>query len=126
MRRAYRCPCDGISQHAKPQTTPLAGAVRGELDAIESAMGERPQACPWWAFHEADVIAVLHAYDWHESGQVAEQWGSDPELWLVEATRFYHHSLSKAQSDVSKMLRANPPAQAPTPPIGEVVRRVSG
>lgn len=95
----------------------------GELGAIESETGERPTTCPWRAFAEADVIAVIQAYDWHESGQCSEWWGADPEWWLVEATRFYHRVSCASRVAVMKMREA-PPSVAP--PLGRVVDRVRG
>lgn len=100
---------------------PLASGVRGELAAIESEQGERPTTCPWRAFAERDVIGVLHAHDWWESGQCAEEWGSDPEWWIVEATRFYHRALETSRLAVEKLRKPN--AGAPKPPLGQVVER---
>lgn len=70
-----------------------------ELDAIEASTGERPDACPWWAFHEPDVQAVLQAHDWFESGQLREWWGDDPPYWLVLAVRHYHRQLDLVRAE---------------------------
>lgn len=122
MRRAYRCSCDGQSHRAQGEEPgPLAASVRGELAAIESEHGERPHECPWRAYAERDVIAVLHAHDWWDSGQCAEEWGPDPEWWLVEATRYFHRALETSRAAVDKLRRDQP--VAPKPLLGQVVER---
>lgn len=95
--------------------------VAGELAAIEHVMGERPDGCPWAAFRDPDVVAVLRAYDWHESGQCAEWWGPDPEWWLVEGVREYHRALGRARADALKVQRQRDAAKAPPLPAGATV-----
>lgn len=124
VRQAYGCDCDGERRDAGG-VGPMAVAARGELAAIESCTGEAVSGCPWRVFREPDVIAVLQAYDWHESGQCAEWWGADPEWWLVEGVRFFHRVLATCREDQRKTERK---AGAPgvKPPLGRVVQRVTG
>lgn len=76
-----------------------------ELDLIESSTGERPPYCPWWAFHEPDVVEVLRCYDYWESGQLREAWGDDPPYWLWRATHHYHRQLTIVRSESWKLYR---------------------
>lgn len=101
--------------------------MRGELEAIEAEQGERPTTCPWRAYADSDVVAVIQAYDFWESGQCAEWWGADPEWWLVEAVRYYHRALGTARDAVHKLRRDKNTAVLPArPPIGQVVDRIRG
>ena len=77
----------------------------GDCEAIERVTGSRPPGCPWRVFYDPDVVAVLRAYDFWESGQCAEYWGNDPELWLVEGVRVYHNALARARADTRKIER---------------------
>lgn len=104
-------------------------AVVSELDLIESSTGDRPEACPWWAFHVPDVQEVLKAHDWWESGQLREWWGDDPPYWLVLAVRYYHRQLEivRAESyrlDAEERKRKAPRARLP--PGYEVEHEIRG
>ena len=77
----------------------------GDCKAIEEVTGSKISECPWRAFFDPDVADVLRAYDFWESGQCGEYWGSDPEFWLVEAVRAYHTALERCRADVRKVER---------------------
>jgi len=84
-------------------------------------MGERPETCPWAGFRDPDIAEVLRAYDWFESGQCDEWWGSDPEWWLVEGVRYYHRALGRARVDAIKTERVNRGPKGPSLPPGMAV-----
>lgn len=60
----------------------------------------------WHAFHDPDVRAVLHAYDFFDKGQAREVWGDDPPWWLVEGVRHYHRAIEAVRADVRAVRRA--------------------
>lgn len=105
MRRAYRCPCDGESHRAPGR--PAGGralAVVSELDLIEASTGDRPKTCPWWAFHDPDVSAVLQAYDCIAGDEGSDEllrqwWGDDPEYWLVLGLRHFRRVLGLVRAE---------------------------
>jgi len=90
--------------------------VRAELDIVEHVTGDRPHTCPWWSYKDPDVVEVLNAYDWFESGQCAEHWGPDPEWWLVEGVRHYHRVLGRVRADAMRLERETKSSPARLPP----------
>lgn len=63
---------------------------------------------------------MLAAYDFWETGQLAEWWGADPPYWAVLGVRHYHRALERVRLDAIK----NPPKRsaAPSPVLpGSVV-----
>lgn len=105
MRRAYRCPCDGESHRASGR--PAGGralAVVSELDLIESTTGDRSATCPWWAFRDPDVAAVLQAYDCIAGDEGSDEllrqwWGDEPEWWLVAGLNHYRRVRSHVRAE---------------------------
>jgi hypothetical protein len=98
--------------------------VRGELDALEHVMGERADACPWWAFHDPNVIQVLQAHDWFPN--CSEWWGPDPEWWIVAGVRHFHRALDRARADAIKTESVNKRPNARLPPGAEVMHEIRG
>lgn len=82
----------------------------------------------WWAFHDPDVRAVLHAYDFFVEGQAAEWWGPDPPWWLVEGVRVYHRALEAVRADARELARQrkDPAKRARLPPGAVVEHEVTG
>lgn len=99
----------------------------GELAACEELTGDRPNACPWWGFHDPDVRAVLAAADFWESGQLREYWGDDPPYWLVLGVQHYRRILERVRLDVLKSAKedaARKGPKLPALPPGTVVQSV--
>lgn len=111
VRRAYRCPCDGLSHRQAGRTVSRrAAAVDGQLAAIEAATGDRPEHCPWWSFHDPDVAAVLRCYDAiagdDRSDELLRQlWGEDPPWWLVLGLAHYRRVLGSVRAESRRQER---------------------
>ncbi len=86
-------------------------------------MGERPVACPWWAFRDPDVALVLRAHDFWPS--LSEYWGPDFEAWAIEGAQHYHRALDRARVDAVKTetINRSPPR---VPPGFEVMEEIRG
>lgn len=73
-------------------------AVEAEHEAAEVCTKVRTTTCPWSGLFDEDVRLVRWCNTfWHK---LDEAWGDDPEMWLVEATAFYHHALDAAVAKV--------------------------
>lgn len=80
-------------------------AVLSTNTAIEQITGSNPRGCPWRGVYDDDVKAVQRAHRWHESGQLREWWGDDPEWWLVEGLAIYHAALQSTLADANEQRR---------------------
>lgn len=70
------------------------------LTAVRVVCGSEPPSCPWSAFKEPRVQAVMKAYRWAEKGQVREAWGDDPPYWLKRGLEVFTAALEAARADV--------------------------
>lgn len=105
IRRAYRCPCDGHSHRETGRPTGgLSLAVVSELDTIEASTKERPDTCPWWAFHDPDVHLVLRAYDCIAGDSGSDEllhqfWGDDPPYWMVLGLHHFKAQVERVRAE---------------------------
>ena len=67
------------------------------MGVVEKLSGCRATTCPWSAFFDPLVIAVLAAYPYYESGQLAFALGNDPPAVMVEAIECYHTALARVR-----------------------------
>lgn len=65
---------------------------------VETFTGTRAHTCPWRAFSDPLVVATLHAYAFHESGQLAFALGADPPHVMIEAIECYHSALNRVRA----------------------------
>lgn len=67
------------------------------LSGIERATGGRPEGCPWQAFRDPFVGAVLRAYRWFRSGQLAVAYPDLPAA-LARGLEVYDAALNAVQA----------------------------
>ena len=64
------------------------------LTGIERVTGKRPDGCPWKAYEDPFVAAVLDAYPHWKERQLHLVWGHDPPLALMRGLRAYESALN--------------------------------
>lgn len=81
----------------------MGAPARAVLAVFKEVTGHDSPTCPWWAFYEPRVGAVLRAYDWRD--QLSAWWGPDPERWLVDGLQVYRTTLERVRADVIETKR---------------------
>lgn len=92
LRDSYRCDCDGKKRTLRV-LSPNDGAEQ-ILDGIERVTGKRPMGCPWKAYEDPFVAAVLDAYPHWKERQLHLVWGAEPPLALLRGLRAYESALN--------------------------------
>lgn len=67
---------------------------------VERVTGTRPHTCPWQAFSDPDVGAVLDLYRMATNGMgahLASVWGMNPPAYLWDGLQHYAHAVAKVQ-----------------------------
>ena len=85
--------------------TPRTAPIRATSALVEKVTGGESPGCPWRAFYEPQVGAVLRAHDWFEKGQASTWWGPDPERWLIDGVHVYQSALDRVRADVIETKR---------------------
>jgi hypothetical protein len=78
------------------------GAAAGALAAVESVTGVRPATCPWHAYSDPDVVAVLRGHRLNETHQFFSSFGDDPPAWLADAVDYYGGLLERVRAAVRR------------------------
>lgn len=91
---------------------------------MASVMGTATTGCPWWSFHDPDVVEAIRAHDYwpHPS----EWFGPDAEWWLIEAVRVFHRQLERSKVDAIKTKAINQPKRPAIPAGFEVMDEIRG
>lgn len=84
---------------------PIGNTALGALEVVRSVCGSSPPECPWHAWSDPEVAAVVSAWAWFDKGQLAVPLGDDPPHWLVEGVRAFGAALEAARSDVQEQER---------------------
>jgi hypothetical protein len=72
---------------------------------VRSVCGVEPPECPWYAWTDPEVVAVVSAWSWYDKGQLATLLGDDPPYWLIEGVRVFAVALEAARADVQEQER---------------------
>lgn len=106
IRRSYRCPCEGERwPPGREHRHPVGAAAIGALSVVRTVCGEEPPECPWHAWSDPEVAAVVSAWHWYDKGQLSTLLGDDPPHWLVEGVRVFGSALEAARADVQEQER---------------------
>lgn len=101
MRRSYACPCEGESWPAgREHRDPIGRAAIGALSVVRDVCGAEPPECPWHAWSDPEVAAVVSAWHWYEKGQLSTLLGDDPPAWIVDGVRVFASALDASRADV--------------------------
>lgn len=90
--------------------------------AIEQSTGEPYGGCPWQAFEDPMVSAVVQAYPWFEKGELSTLVGPAPSARFLEGFDLYRRTVQKLQADEADK-RAKADAKNAQAPKQTVVRR---
>lgn len=82
---------------------PIGAAAVASLGAVRHVCGTEPPECPWHAYSDPEVLAVIDAWRWFDKGQLALRLGNDPPRWLVEGVRVFNAALEAARADVMEL-----------------------
>lgn len=106
LRRAYRCDCERETwSDGRTVGSRMGEAALGALAAVRTVCGGEPPECPWRAWSDPEVAAVIDAWAAYDKGQLATVIGDDPPHWLVEGVLVFSRALESGRADVSEMER---------------------
>lgn len=94
------------------------------LSGIERVTGKRPMGCPWKAYEDPFVAAVLDAYPHWKERQLALVWGNDPPLALMRGLRAYESALNAIRASDIRDKNAKVAAEAKKNSASEMDRRI--
>lgn len=84
---------------------PIGHSAVAGLEAVRRVCGSTPPECPWHAWSDPEVAAVVSAWTWYDKGQLAMLLGTDPPQWMVEAVREFGRALDASRADVMELER---------------------
>ena len=67
------------------------------LRSCEAASGERPTACPWRAFADPYVSAVIRAHRWWKVGELTTRYGDRVPERIAWGVEVYDAALNAVQ-----------------------------
>jgi len=72
---------------------------------VRQSCGAEPPECPWNAWSDPEVKAVVNAWQWFDKGQLSALLGEDPPAWILDGVRTFAAALDAARADVQDQER---------------------